>query len=103
MAAHAPHSRPIRDALEGSTPLAQLQQRVQASRARLDAVLPLLAPPLRPLVRAGPIDTAGWTLLAANGAVAAKLRHLVPALQQRLDDQGWPHLALRVRVLGADR
>jgi hypothetical protein len=95
-------SRPIRDALDGSAPLALLKQRMQASQARFDAVAPLFAEPMRALVRPGPLDDDGWTLLAPNGAVAAKLRQLLPALQHRLDDDGWPRVALRVRVLAPD-
>lgn len=49
-------------------------------------------------VRAGPLDAEGWSLLAANPAVAAKLRQLQPRLDAALADSGWPALALRIKV-----
>jgi len=42
-----------------------------------------LPPNLREDVRPGHVDTDGWTLLAAHNAAAAKLRQLLPHLQQR--------------------
>jgi hypothetical protein len=98
----ASRTLPIRAALDGSDALARLTARVETSRRRLDAVAPLFAAPMRPLVRAGPLDDTAWTLLAANGAVAAKLRQMVPMLERRLAEQGWPALAIRVRVLAGD-
>jgi len=74
---------------------------MRESRQRLEAVAPLLPASMHPMVSAGPIDAQGWTLLAENGAVAAKLRHMVPALEARLQSLGWPALPLRVRVLAA--
>lgn len=88
----------LRDALARSEPLMRLTQRLRESQQRFDCIAPLLPPPLRARVQAGPVDEQGWALLAANGAVAAKLRQLLPALQARLADAGWPALALRVRV-----
>ena len=50
-------------------------------------------------VQPGPLDEDGWSLLVANAAVAAKLRHLLPrleadaeALQADLDARLWPRL-----------
>lgn len=37
-----------------------------------------------------PIDEDGWSLLAANAAVAAKLRHLLPRLEGLLAQAGLP-------------
>lgn len=90
---------PIRQALDASEPLARLAQRLRESQQRFDAVCPALPPLLQAHVRPGPIDEAGWSLLAANGAVAAKLRQLVPVLQQRLATQGWAETPIRVKVL----
>ncbi|WP_088284913.1 hypothetical protein [Ideonella sp. A 288] len=101
MAAPAPPSLPIRQALDRSEPLARLAQRLKESRQRFEAILPLLPPALQTMVQPGPVDTDGWALLARNGAVAAKLRHMVPALETRLVDLGWPALPIRVRVLTA--
>jgi hypothetical protein len=49
-------------------------------------------------VRPGSLDAEGWTLLAANTAVAAKLRQLQPRLESALLDAGWPAGALRIKV-----
>ena len=46
----------------------------------------------------GPLDDESWTLLAANGAVAAKLRQLQPRIEQTLCSAGWPARALRIRI-----
>ncbi len=89
----------IGQALAGSEPLVALTQRLRASQARLDAVLPLLAPAMRPHVKAGPIDETGWTLLATNSAVSAKLRQMLPALEAHLRTCGWPGPPVRVKML----
>jgi hypothetical protein len=44
------------------------------------------------------LDADGWTLLAENTAVAAKLRQLQPRLEAALLDNGWPTGALRIKV-----
>ena len=93
------HIQPIGQALAGSEPLVALTQRLRASQARLDAVLPLLAPAMRPFVKAGPIDEAGWTLLATNSAVTAKLRQMLPALEAHLRSCGLAGPAVRVKML----
>jgi hypothetical protein len=98
MSSPARPSLPIRQALDRSEPLARLTQRLQVSRHRYEAICELLPAELRGLAQPGPIDDQTWTLLAANSAVAAKLRNMVPALQSRLKSHGWPELALRVRV-----
>jgi hypothetical protein len=93
-----PQALPIRQALDQSAPLAKLVQRLRESQGRHVAIEPVLPPALRRSVRAGPVDEEGWTLLAANAAVAAKLRHLLPLLAQRLADEGWAALPIRVKV-----
>jgi hypothetical protein len=47
------------------------------------------------------VDDEGWSLLAPNAASAAKLRHLLPLLQQALAQGGWPAVAIRVKVRGS--
>jgi hypothetical protein len=85
-------------ALQGSVPLARLLERVRESRERFDAIAPLLPPPLREHVRPGPLDDEGWSLLAANGAVAAKLRQLLPRLEEALASRGCVGRPIRVKV-----
>lgn len=93
-----PDALHLRDALARSSPLAALQSRLRESNARFEAIRRELPPPLAAHVRPGPIDAEGWSLLAANPAVAAKLRQLQPRLQARLADCGWPALTLRIKV-----
>jgi hypothetical protein len=88
----------IAAALEGSEPLARLRAALQESRARLDAVRPVLPAALRAHVQPGPVDADGWSLLAANAGVAAKLRHLKPRLEDALRAAGWTQPAVRIRV-----
>ena len=88
----------LRQALDGSEPLSRLLFRVQASRDCLAAVLPLLPQELRSAVQAGPLDDSGWTLLVANASVAAKLRQLLPVLNEALVAQSLTVAALRIKV-----
>jgi hypothetical protein len=85
-------------ALEGNAALAGLAERIDRSNARMRVVHATVPEPLRSELSAGPIDDEGWTVLASNAAVAAKLRHLLPRLQAALIGQGWPDLPIRVRV-----
>lgn len=97
-ATRPPPGRDLRQALQGNASLAGLLARVQASRDRLALVLPLLPPELAPLLRAGPLDDKAWLLLADNSAAAAKLRQMMPLLQQALTERGWGDPPAKVRV-----
>ena len=88
----------IAQALQQNSALADLARRMAESNARFAAVRLLLPEPLRSHVQAGPIDDEGWSLLASNAAVAAKLRHLLPRLSDTLREQGWPELPIRVHI-----
>ena len=88
----------IDEALAQSAPLTSLQQRVRESNARFDAVKHMLPATMAPYVSPGPVDTDGWSLLAANNSVAAKLRHLKPDLEVALKQRGWPASAIRIKV-----
>lgn len=89
---------PLASALDRSQPLARLLQRLNASRECFAAVCDRLPEPLRGQVRPGPLDERGWTLLVANGAAAAKLRQLLPALRAHLNDRGLDVAEIRVRI-----
>jgi hypothetical protein len=93
-----PRPRSLGESLEGHDVLAGLLARVRASQARLDALAEVLPEILRPHLRAGPLDDESWTLLAANAAVAAKLRQLLPTLCETLAAKGWQATAIRVKV-----
>lgn len=94
-----PGTRGIDQALAGSQALASLVQRMRESEARLAAVRPLLPPPMRTHVKPGPLDDEGWTLLATNPAVSAKLRQMLPTLQNRLQHSGFDARPVRVKLL----
>jgi hypothetical protein len=75
-----------------------LLQRLKASEACLDVVRTCLPPAMAAHVKAGPLDDEGWTLLAANSAVSAKLRQLQPRLVEALAENGLKVNAIRVRI-----
>jgi hypothetical protein len=93
-----PDSLSVAEALRRSTPLAQLRQRLQESRDRYDAIRPALPDGLAAHVAPGPMDDEGWSLLAANASVAAKLRQLKPRLEDILRDRGWQVSSIRIKV-----
>ena len=93
-----PLARPLGESLAGDGSLASLLARVRASQARLDALAGVLPGLLRQHLRAGPLDDDGWTILAANSAVASKLRHLLPTLEETLVAKGWQATSIRVKV-----
>lgn len=95
---HAAGTLPVSDALTQSAPLASLLQRVQDSNARYAAVRSSLPSGLSALVRPGPLDEDGWTLLVSSGAAAAKLRQCLPTVQEALRSQGWSEVSIRVKV-----
>ena len=96
-----PDALRIEQALGQSAPLARLQSLMRDSNARFDAIRASLPAALVPHVRPGPIDDAGWSLLAANASVAAKLRQLQPRLEEVLHERGWEVGAIRIKVLSA--
>ncbi|HUG22136.1 DciA family protein [Piscinibacter sp.] len=93
-----PDSLPIAEALQRSAPLNQLRQRLQDSNARFAAIAAQLPAALAPHVKPGPVDDDGWTLLAANTSVAAKLRQLQPRLESAMRERGWQVSAIRIKV-----
>ena len=93
-----PDALRLQQALQMSAPLARLFARVQDSKARFDAIRSSLPVSLVAHIKPGPVDELGWTLLAANAAVAAKLRQLQPRLEEAVRDRGWTVSAIRVKV-----
>jgi hypothetical protein len=89
----------MNEAVGRSEPLARLAERLRESNARFVAIVPLLPPGLGGFVRPGPLDETGWSLLAANSAVAAKLRQVVPRVEQALKQSGWQPCAVRVKIV----
>jgi len=93
-----PGTMGIDSALDGSVPLSRLLARVRESRERFAAISALVSPALLEQMRPGPLDEEGWSLLVANGAAAAKLRQMLPRLQETLAARGWPGPPIRVKV-----
>lgn len=98
-----PNALPLGEALRQSVPLADLRRRLRDSARCLDAIRPSLPAGLQGHVQAGPVDAEGWTLLAANAAVAAKLKQLRPRLEAQLAAAACPATVLRIRVIQASR
>jgi hypothetical protein len=88
----------LQQATLDSPTLARLTELTRESVARLQAVMPLIPPPLRASVKAGPIDGPSWCLLLDTNAAAAKMRQLLPALEAHLRSKGWAVDAIRLKV-----
>ncbi len=78
--------------------LAGLVQLADQSAKCMRAVAPLIPVGMRSGVKAGPLSEGQWCLLAANSAVAAKLRQLVPAIAAHLRTQGQDVQEIRIKV-----
>lgn len=94
-----PNALPLTEALRQSAPLADLRRRLRDSAERLETIRPCLPPGLWPHVQAGPVDADGWTLLATNAAVAAKLKQLRPRLDEALAARWGSAPSVRIKVI----
>lgn len=92
------HAVSLMQAAEASPTLARLAELTRDSRARLQAVEPLIPAALRTTVTAGPIEGDSWCLLVSSTASAAKLRQLLPTLETALKSHGWVVNSIRVKV-----
>lgn len=93
-----PDALRLQQALQQSAPLARLRELLQDSAARFEAIRPNLPGSLATHIKPGPVDDIGWSLLAANASVAAKLRQLQPRLETILRERGWQVSAIRIKV-----
>lgn len=93
-----PDPLPIAQALGQHQGLARLGLLLRESNRRFELIRPVLPGALTRFVQPGPIDEEGWSLLAANAAVAAKLRHLQPRLEQMLEAAGLQPARVRIKV-----
>jgi hypothetical protein len=93
-----PNALPIDTVLRSSVPLVRLQKLLRDSAARFEAIRPHLPTALLAQTKPGPIDDQGWSLLAANPSVAAKLRHLQPRLEHILQERGLQTSSIRIKV-----
>jgi hypothetical protein len=88
----------VLEAIDKAPSLARLASLARQSQDWLTTIAPLLPEALRTGVQAGPIEQQQWCLLAANNAVAAKLRQLSPALSAHLRAKGCEVTAIRIKV-----
>jgi Dna[CI] antecedent, DciA len=98
MKASVPLPQSLAGAIERSDSLTGLARRLAESNARFAAIRDVLPPALAEHLSAGPIDDEGWSVLASNAAVAAKLRHWLPRLTQELRSRSFRELPIRVRL-----
>jgi len=92
------HAVPLLEAVGEAPTLARLAQLARESGERLQAVQASIPASLHAAIHPGPIDGTSWCLLADSSAAAAKLRQLVPLLQDQLSRRGWQVTAIRVKV-----
>jgi hypothetical protein len=93
-----PGTHTISEARKAEAGLGALLARWQQSQRCMKAAAPVLGAALAGAMRAGPLDEGVWVLLASSPASAAKVRQLLPRIQQTLDAQGMGVSAVRVRV-----
>lgn len=89
---------PVVQAIERAPSLAHLAHLAEQSAQCLRLVTPLIPVPMRSAVQAGPLENDQWCLLAANSAVAAKLRQLLPALAAHLRTHGHGVREIRIKI-----
>ncbi len=88
----------LMQAVEAAPTLARLVSAAKQSQECLLAAGHLLPGALRSGVQAGPIDNGVWCLLAANSAVAAKLRQISPSIVACVQAKGYAIAAIRIKV-----
>ena len=96
-----PDAMGLQQALSRCQPLARLRDLLAQSEARFAVIRPALPAVIVAHVKPGPVDDLGWSLLAANASVAAKLRQLQPLLEDSLRAAGFAVPAIRVKVRSA--
>jgi len=91
----------LTEAVADAPVLAHLGALVEQSKRHMSAIEPVLPKGLRSQVMPGPIEEGGWCLLVRSGAVASKLRQVMPDLETRLLAVHGSSIKIRVRILGS--
>jgi hypothetical protein len=89
---------PVMKAITQAPGLAGLAQLAKRSAECLVLATPLIPISMRTGVQAGPLDEGQWCLLAANSAIAAKLRQLSPAIAAHLRTHGKDVRGIRIKI-----
>ncbi len=85
-------------AVQQASGLAGLASLAKHSAECLRLVTPLIPLGMRTGVKPGPLAEGQWCLIAANSAVAAKLRQLSPALAAHLRTHGHAVQEIRIKI-----
>jgi hypothetical protein len=93
------HAVSLKDAAADSPILAKLSDLIERSNQHMAAIAPHLPTGLLKSVSAGPINDCEWCLLVRSGAVASKLRQLLPELEAQLLSASGQRIKVRVKVL----
>jgi hypothetical protein len=88
----------LQQAADEAPTLARLAQLARESGERLKVVEASIPAPLRASIRPGPIEGTTWCLLVDSSAAAAKLRQLLPLLQQKLISRGYEVTSIRLKL-----
>jgi hypothetical protein len=91
-------SQTLEQVVDSAPSLASLSAMARDTQNRLKAITPLLPASLRPHIQSGGVEDDVWCLLAANSAIAAKLKQTLPALCAHLRSKGWNVKNIRVKV-----
>jgi hypothetical protein len=90
-------SQTLEQVVDAAPTLAQLSAVARDTQNRLRAITPLLPTSLRSQIQSGGVEDDVWCLLAANSAVAAKLKQTLPALCAHLRAKGWNVNSIRIK------
>jgi hypothetical protein len=92
----------IEEATQESPTLAKLMDLSRESNAMLQSILPLIPPPLRAAIKAGPTnataDGTTWCLIVEGNAAVSKLRQLLPQFKAHLLSKGKQVTEIRLKV-----
>lgn len=92
------------DEAVGAAPsLAALRERVRRSQGLIEQVRHLIPTGLQPHIHAGPLDDTEWCLLVDSASASTKVRQMLPALLQALNQNGAKVNAIRIKVQQARR
>lgn len=91
----------VQEATRQAPTLNRLVALANQSSQLLKSVEGLIPEALRAAIQAGPLDAGQWCLIVNSSAAAAKLKHLLPTLQDTLVASGAPVSTIRLKVQSA--